>query len=162
MPRIKAKILKISLQPSKLGSSFYYVFFKSDDGMSYKTCLYPHFHNFKHWQKALKESENKEVWLDNLFLKSNGLIDADSQFTMQIGEEKEEKKGPEYLSLFEGGCDNAKAQTTIPHQQLPEPLARIATPARSNAAASGEQSVAGGIDWDKNRQRLRECMGVLK
>lgn len=80
--KIRAKILRIEQRPSRYGSHFYYVFLKDELGQSYRTCLYPHFRNYKNWIKALQAHEKREVWLNGLILKDNGLVDADSSFKM--------------------------------------------------------------------------------
>lgn len=78
---MKAKITKVQKNKSKFGGDFFYVFFKDEAGKSYKTCLYPKYHNFARWDKIVKECvaarELPEVWLDNLLAAGN-LVNADS------------------------------------------------------------------------------------
>jgi hypothetical protein len=74
---MKAQILKWNKKPSAQGSHFYYVFLKGEDGKSYRTCVYPHYNNFSRWQPYIDKTG---IWLDNLRLKSEKLIDADSEF----------------------------------------------------------------------------------
>lgn len=76
---MKAKIIKVNEQKSFLGQSFYYLFFKGEDGRSYRTCAYPQFGNYPRWQKFIElYRQGREVWLEGLNLKSKNLIDADS------------------------------------------------------------------------------------
>ena len=76
---MKAKIIKVNEQKSFLGQSFYYLFFKSIEGKSYRTCAYPQFGNYPRWHKFIqKHQAGQEVWLDGLNLKGKNLIDADS------------------------------------------------------------------------------------
>lgn len=71
---MKATLLKIQKQASRMGGHFYYAFFKGEDGKSYRTCLYPQYGNFKRWEGFLTK---QNVVLDNLQMKGK-LIDADS------------------------------------------------------------------------------------
>lgn len=67
-----------------MGGDFYYIFFKSDKGKSYKTCIYPHFGNYKRWASIIESNpDNSEIWLNNLNIKNGNLIDADSLFTIE-------------------------------------------------------------------------------
>jgi len=80
---ITATIIKIVSHKSKYGGYFYYLFFKSSNGKSYKTCLYPSCSNFQRWLQVIQEvKQGKEVWLTGLFTlsRSKYIIDADSQF----------------------------------------------------------------------------------
>lgn len=83
---MRAKVTKIDEKPSYRGGTFFWVFFKTDEGRSAKTCIYPQYGNAKRWlpeipkwRAALKDG--REVWLDGLCLRGN-LIDADSQFSV--------------------------------------------------------------------------------
>jgi hypothetical protein len=73
---MKMTILKIQKHQSKLADKghFYYVFFKGEDGLSYKTCLYPKFHNFERWRQVVGLPIGSVI--DVLVQKSN-LINAD-------------------------------------------------------------------------------------
>lgn len=75
---MKATLLRISKYASKLPDKgdFLYLFFKGDDGRSFKTCLYPKFGNFSRWNIVLNKGIGAVV--DNLNVKANNLIDADS------------------------------------------------------------------------------------
>ena len=82
---MKAKIIKIVERDSKHGGIFYYVFFKGEDGKTYKTCLYPRLKNFSRWYPVLKsfqEEQKKEIWLKNLIVLKKNLLDADSLFNV--------------------------------------------------------------------------------
>jgi hypothetical protein len=76
---MRCKVLKISENPSKFQGTFYYIFFKGEDGKTYKTCISAQYRNFRNWQFVLK-NRDKEIWLDNLFLspRDKNLVDADS------------------------------------------------------------------------------------
>jgi len=73
-----AEITKIKKKPSRYGGYFYYVFFKSNKGKSYYSCLYPKMRNFIRWRKVLKVG----TLLKNLHLVRGhkNIIDADSKF----------------------------------------------------------------------------------
>ena len=83
---MKAQITSFKEQKSKYGDTFFYVFFKDQNGQSLKSCIYPNMRNFQKWDKVVKPG----MVLDNLKLKHKGLIDADSQF--QVVGIKEIKK----------------------------------------------------------------------
>lgn len=91
---MKAKLLDIQSRPSKYGGEFCYLFFKGEDGKSYRSCVSPSYRNWENWQKIVSNfSKESPVWLNNLFTK-NGLIDADSKPTI-IEDYKEEEDGQE-------------------------------------------------------------------
>jgi hypothetical protein len=71
---MKALLLKTTENPSKYGGKFYYAFFKSADGRSFRSCLDPKMANFRRWLRFIGK-ENIE--LDGLVAKGS-LIDADS------------------------------------------------------------------------------------
>lgn len=71
---MKATILKISHKPSKYGGAFTYIFLKSSEGKSYRTCIGSHFNNYRRWEGLCKVG----LTLDGLVVKGNGLVDADS------------------------------------------------------------------------------------
>ena len=73
---MKAQITRITPTLSKYGGKFYYVFFKDDNGKSFKTCLYPTMRNFLRWKTVMKVG----AVLTNLSIKEKNLIDADSWF----------------------------------------------------------------------------------
>jgi len=82
---MKAKVTKIDIRKSFQGGFFYYIFFKSDEGKSYKTCIYPRYGNFARWKPIIERWESikysiQELWLNGLITKSKNLIDADSYF----------------------------------------------------------------------------------
>jgi len=80
---MEALILKIEKHRSKMGDEFLYVFFKgTEDGKSYRSCLYPKFGNYKRWASLLKEGNV----VGNLRAKGS-LIDADS-YPRKVGEQK--------------------------------------------------------------------------
>ena len=72
------------LKASRFGGDFYYLFFKRQDGKSFRTCLDPKMRNFKRWEPVLKlVKEGKEVILYSLNEKKNDMIDADSFFKIE-------------------------------------------------------------------------------
>ena len=73
---MKAQITSIKPTLSKYGGKFYYVFFKDDNGKSFKTCLFPTMRNFPRWKSVMKVG----AILTNLKIKEKNLIDADSWF----------------------------------------------------------------------------------
>lgn len=75
---MKAQITSYKTQQSKYGKSFYYVFFKDENGKSFRSCIYVNMRNFEKWKRVLKSG----MVLDNLKLKQKGLIDADSNFNV--------------------------------------------------------------------------------
>lgn len=69
------QITGISNQISKhTGKPVFAVFFKADDGLSYRTWLDEANGNFKRWEKHL----HVDIVLTNLKIKAGRLIDADS------------------------------------------------------------------------------------
>jgi hypothetical protein len=52
---MKAKIVKVSSKSSIYGGIFYYMFFKSQSGDSYKSCIYPKMRNFINWRNLIIE-----------------------------------------------------------------------------------------------------------
>jgi len=77
---ITAKLLKVVKHPSRYGGYFYYLFFKSSDGKSFRSCLHSKCINFQRWLKVLSDfSKGQEIWLTNLITKGK-IIDADSDF----------------------------------------------------------------------------------
>ena len=91
---MKLQITSYKNTPSKYGGFFYYVFFKDDAGKNYKSCIYPNCRNFNKWRSVLKRGSV----LDNLVLKSAGLVDADSNFNF-LGI-KQSKPKPQQPKLF--------------------------------------------------------------
>ena len=76
---MNATILKIEKHKSKLSlGDFYYIFFKGDDGHSYKTCIFPECRNYERW-KVYIEKNAVGTELSGLRIKKNRLIDADSR-----------------------------------------------------------------------------------
>jgi len=74
---MRAKVIKITeLKKSKREGSYFHIFFKGEDGRSYKTMVVPIYRNFKYWQWVINHGVGK--WLDGLFLKERDIIDADS------------------------------------------------------------------------------------
>ena len=91
-----AKPIKIQTQMSLYGNKheFYYIFFKDSAGASYRTCVDPLCGNFKRWDPVIKKVKaGAEIWLDNLNLKNNRLIDADSWFKIASSLSPIEQKG---------------------------------------------------------------------
>ena len=80
---MKAKIVRIKETDSKLHRGiFYYIFFKDAESKSYRTYINSKCKNYQRWDKILDKvyTSDKEIWLDGLILKSNKLINADSDF----------------------------------------------------------------------------------
>jgi hypothetical protein len=80
---IKAKILRIEKKPSKYSSTlpFYYIFFKTLDGRSLKTCASPIYRNYMNWSRIVDNATPGETWLDGLITKTvrgEEIVDADS------------------------------------------------------------------------------------
>lgn len=71
---MKATLLKVDKKPSRFGGEFYYLFFKGEDGKSYRSCVYPKYGNFKRWHGIVNKVG---AVLDNLIAKGS-MIDADS------------------------------------------------------------------------------------
>ena len=57
---MKAKIIGFEKRDSKYGGHFFYIFFKDEDGKSYRTCADPKCRNFNRWMKLMPT--DKEVW----------------------------------------------------------------------------------------------------
>lgn len=75
---IKAQLVKTQKTPSKYGGDFFYLFFKGEDGKSYRSCVVSTYRNWKNWRDIVENfSEDSPIWLDGLSLK-NGMVDADS------------------------------------------------------------------------------------
>ena len=72
---MKGRLIRMQERASRLGGKFYHAFFKCEDGLSYRTCLYPSFGNFQRWKGFIGR---EGVELDGLVAKRKGLIDADS------------------------------------------------------------------------------------
>lgn len=88
-----AKAIKLVKNPSKFGGYFYYIFFKDENGKSYKTCVGSTFRNFRNWQEIVVELEDNELWLNGLQVKADGLIDADSVPFKCLSPTEEQKQG---------------------------------------------------------------------
>jgi hypothetical protein len=81
---MKAKIVKVSSKSSIYGGIFYYMFFKSQSGDSYKSCIYPKMRNFNNWRPVIDRflDSADDIWLDGLNIKDDKLVDADSNFNI--------------------------------------------------------------------------------
>jgi len=77
---MKATLTKINKKKSQYGGEFYYAYFKTDEGKSFYTCLYPKMRNFQRWKKILKNRNYQGISLSGLKIKKDNLIDADSNF----------------------------------------------------------------------------------
>lgn len=69
---------------SRNGGTYFYVFFKLENGQSARTHLVKSFRNFSRWKPFLDmfhADPSKEVCLSGLDVK-NGIIDADSRITI--------------------------------------------------------------------------------
>lgn len=69
-------ILKTQRHESKLKDKghFFYVFFKGEDGLPYKTCLYPKFHNFERWKQVVDLPVGSVI---DVVVQKSALINAD-------------------------------------------------------------------------------------
>lgn len=81
---MKYLVMKMSKVPSKTGGHFYYIFFKDEEGKSFKTCVYPQYRNFLNWKPLIIQFTNnsipkKPIYVEGLRIKQGNLIDADSQ-----------------------------------------------------------------------------------
>lgn len=73
-----ATLNKITKHPSKWGGDFYYLFFKTEDGESCKSCVTPNYRNWQRWREiVLNFQESHPLVIKNLIIK-NGIVDADS------------------------------------------------------------------------------------
>jgi len=72
---MKAMLLKSERRASKYGGHFFYLFFKGEDGKSYRSCVTPACRNFAQWKLFLGR---ENVWVEGLMVKSKNMIDADS------------------------------------------------------------------------------------
>ena len=73
-----ATLTKLEKRPSRYGGHFYYAFFKTSNGKSVYTCLYPKLRNWNRWKKVLK---NGTVFSNLKLVKGKkNLINADSKF----------------------------------------------------------------------------------
>jgi len=77
-----ATILKIEKQKAKDGGFFWYIFFKSLEGKSFRACVYEKYRNYSKWIDIIKNNRVGVV-LSDLEIKSGKIIDADSNFIMQ-------------------------------------------------------------------------------
>lgn len=75
-----ATITGLQKHPSKFGGDFYYIYFKDvETGKSYRTCVYPNYRNYKNWANIINNySEDKPVTLENLIVRNDTMVDADS------------------------------------------------------------------------------------
>ena len=94
---MRAKITGIKEHRSKWGGIFWHVYFKSDQGESWLTNVFPTFkgkpvRNFARWRKILAlwadryTLRGREIWLTDLNPKDRKkhLIDADSLFSLKL------------------------------------------------------------------------------
>lgn len=77
-----ATILKIEKQKAKEGGNFWYIFFKSLEGKSFRACIYERYRNYANWIEIIKNNRIGLV-LSDLEIKSGKIIDADSNFKEQ-------------------------------------------------------------------------------
>jgi len=80
---MKLTVLKIQKTQSRFGKDFYYIFMKSEEGKSYKTCAYPNYGNFVRvgWDKVVKAGAGAVLEYINPIV-TKGLIDADISFKL--------------------------------------------------------------------------------
>jgi hypothetical protein len=79
---MRLTVLKIKPQKSRYGKFFYYIFLKSDEGKSFKTCAYPKFGNFRRcgWDKVVAQGIGTIIEYNSLPINTKGLLDADVVF----------------------------------------------------------------------------------
>ncbi len=71
-------IMEIKKKPSRYGGHFFYVYFKSQKGKDYYSCIFPKLRNYQRWKKVLRVGVTlKEL---RLVVGKTKLIDADSRF----------------------------------------------------------------------------------
>ena len=76
---MNAEILEISEKmKSKYGGDLYYIFFKTEDGKSFKTCVATSMRNFITWKRVIVD-KMIGAKLGGLRIKSGNVIDADSR-----------------------------------------------------------------------------------
>ena len=75
-----AEIIKITKRPSNYGGYFYFVCFKSLDGKSYISYIYPKMRNYTRWKLVL-DVGTVLSGLRTVKGRKN-MIDADSRFTV--------------------------------------------------------------------------------
>lgn len=81
---MKAKIISIKeSQSTSHPGNVIWIFFKAEDGKSYRTYLSRFFGNWDRWMAVMEKFRREEVWLDNLRVlnEKKKLLDADSLFT---------------------------------------------------------------------------------
>ena len=100
---MKAELTGVSRKKSKYGNDFYYLFFKGDDGKSYKTCIYSNMRNFEKWKKYIILPRGSII--GNLRVKEKNLINADSTPKLiampKFNNEPKVKKVNKQKSLFD-------------------------------------------------------------
>lgn len=132
---MRALVLRVSEEKtSKREGSYFHIFFKGDDGRSYKTMVNLIYRNFKYWQSVINHGIGK--WYDGLFIKKDDLIDADS-----VPVECSAPQGAR-LSEGEAGIVGGVMAST------PEKVI-VDTPPRLFS------------DWDRGRQKLHEARSLL-
>jgi hypothetical protein len=78
METITATIMKISKTPSKFKGSFYWIFFKSNNGKSYRMPVQSIFRNWRLWKPFCENPEGAiGVICEGLREKSPDILDAD-------------------------------------------------------------------------------------
>jgi len=77
---MRLTLLKISPKKSRYGGDFFYLFFKGEDGKSYRTCAYPSFGNFKRcgWNRVIEKGAGTVIDI-NINQNTRGFVDADMQ-----------------------------------------------------------------------------------
>lgn len=115
---MRAKILKIEKKISRYSTTlpFFYIYFRGEDGKSYKTCASPIYRNYQRWHALAESSAKSDIWLDNLSTKifrGETIVDADSAFTVCPGslinqriEGETAPQLPKTMELFPVGCQS--------------------------------------------------------
>jgi len=75
---MNATILKIDKRKARDGGNFWYIFFKSFEGRSYRTCVYEKYRNFSNWYDIIKG--NKIGLMLTGLIAGDKIVDADSDF----------------------------------------------------------------------------------
>jgi hypothetical protein len=75
---MKATITKVSKVPSNKGGHFFYIFFRGEDGKSYRSCTNASLRNYKFWKPFCENPEAAVgIVCDGLKLKMDGVFNAD-------------------------------------------------------------------------------------
>jgi len=88
---MKLTLMKVKREKSRYGGHCFGLFFRSDEGKSYRSWLYPFCNNFVKWKLVLESGEGTEI--ENLKLKTPHIVDADSEPRIIRKREKYSQQG---------------------------------------------------------------------